>query len=354
MRNLKKFLALVLAMMMAFSLMVTANATTTGTQYGDADGVTEAFEEAVDVLTGMGVYSGDNGNFKPAANITRAEVAALIYRLATGDVTDAQANLYAEYGNFPDVPHDAWYAGYVGYCANAGYIKGRPNGNFDPSGNVTGYEALAMILRAIGYDKNGEFTGSTWTTEVSALSQQLGILTNVKTTQYGGTLYLAARRDVVADLLFQADAYVPMVVYTPAFGYQPYGMVNGGSGSLIGTTQTPNPTLGNRIFGLTYTGTANDKASACLSCWATSRPARARASPSWATPAPPPSTLTARPSASRFLTAPTPGGPRLTRALPTAPTRPPTPLRPPIPRTQFWATTSPTPWIPASTCSATS
>ena len=261
MRNLKKFLALVLAMMMAFSLMVTANATTTGTQYGDADGVTEAFEEAVDVLTGMGVYSGDNGNFKPAANITRAEVAALIYRLATGDVTDAQANLYAEYGNFPDVPHDAWYAGYVGYCANAGYIKGRPNGNFDPSGNVTGYEALAMILRAIGYDKNGEFTGSTWQTEVSALSQQLGILTNVKTTQYGGTLYLAARRDVVADLLFQADAYVPMVVYTPAFGYQPYGMVNGGSGSLIGTTQTPNPTLGNRIFGLTYTGTANDKAS---------------------------------------------------------------------------------------------
>ena len=250
MRNLKKFLALVLAMMMAFSLMVTANATTTGTQYGDADGVTEAFEEAVDVLTGMGVYSGDNGNFKPAANITRAEVAALIYRLATGDVTDAQAHLYAEYGNFTDVPHDAWYAGYVGYCANAGYIKGRPNGNFDPSGNVTGYEALAMILRAIGYDKNGEFTGSTWQTEVSALSQQLGILTNVKTTQYGGTLYLAARRDVVADLLFQADAYVPMVVYTPAFGYQPYGMVNGNSGSLIGTTTTPNPTLGKRIFGL--------------------------------------------------------------------------------------------------------
>ena len=80
MRNLKKFLALVLAMMMAFSLMVTANATTTGTQYGDADGVTEAFEEAVDVLTGMGVYSGDNGNFKPAANITRAEVAAVLQR----------------------------------------------------------------------------------------------------------------------------------------------------------------------------------------------------------------------------------------------------------------------------------
>ena len=250
MRNLKKLLALVLAMMMALSLMVTANAANPVRDYPDIDQADEAFEEAIDVLTGMKVYSGDNGNFKPASTITRAEVAALIYRLATGDVDDSQAGLYAIYGNFPDVPHDAWYAGYVGYCANAGYIKGRPNGNFDPSGNVTGYEALAMILRAIGYDKNGEFTGATWQTEVSALSQQLGILDNVKTTQYGGTLYLAARRDVVADLLFRADAYVNMVKYTPAFGYQPYGDVNGNNtGNLTGGVA--NNTLGWKVFGLT-------------------------------------------------------------------------------------------------------
>ena len=249
MRNLKKLLALVLAMMMALSLMVTANAANPVRDYPDIDQADEAFEEAIDVLTGMKVYSGDNGNFKPASTITRAEVAALIYRLATGDVDDSQAGLYAIYGNFPDVPHDAWYAGYVGYCANAGYIKGRPNGNFDPSGNVTGYEALAMILRAIGYDKNGEFTGATWQTEVSALSQQLGILDNVKTTQYGGTLYLAARRDVVADLLFRADAYVNMVKYTPAFGYQPYGDVNGdNTGNLTGGVA--NNTLGWKVFGL--------------------------------------------------------------------------------------------------------
>ena len=35
MRNLKKFLALILAMVMAFSLMVTANAAHVGTQYSD-------------------------------------------------------------------------------------------------------------------------------------------------------------------------------------------------------------------------------------------------------------------------------------------------------------------------------
>ncbi|MCI8697548.1 MAG: hypothetical protein HFF29_00345, partial [Oscillospiraceae bacterium] len=135
---------------------------------------------------------------------------------------------------------------------NAGYIKGH-GGYFNPYDSVTGYEALAMILRAIGYDKNGEFTGATWETNVSALATQLGILKNIKTTHYGNTLYLASRRDVVAELLFQADAKVPMVIYTPAFGYQPYGMTdpNGGTGSLVGGGDSKtNPTLGERVFGL--------------------------------------------------------------------------------------------------------
>ena len=78
MRNLKKLLALVLAMMMALSLMVTANAANPVRDYPDIDQADEAFEEAIDVLTGMKVYSGDNGNLKPASTITRAEGAVLI------------------------------------------------------------------------------------------------------------------------------------------------------------------------------------------------------------------------------------------------------------------------------------
>ena len=244
MRNLKKFLALVMAMVMAFSLMLSASAANTVKTFGDADQITEAFVEATDVLTGMKVFQGDEGGFRPADTITRAEVAALIYRLATGDVDDVRSGAYANYGNFTDVAESDWFAGYVGYCANAGYIKGKTPTTFDPYASVTGYEALAMILRAIGYDKNGEFTGATWETNVSALATQLGILTNIKTTHYGNTLYLASRRDVVAELLFQADAKVNMVNYTPAFGYQPYGDEGGVTGS------EKNPTLGEKIFGL--------------------------------------------------------------------------------------------------------
>ena len=219
MRNLKKFLALVMAMVMAFSLMLSASAANPVKTFGDADQITEAFVEAADVLTGMKVFQGDEGGFRPGDNITRAEVAALIYRLATGDTGTEKMDLYTTTHPFTDVGADDWFAGYVGYCWNAGYIKGTTNTTFNPYDSVTGYETLAMVLRAMGYDKNNEFTGAQWIVNVSATATQRGLLEDVKTTHYGNTLHLASRRDVVASILFQA-AQKTRVVYTPAFGYQ--------------------------------------------------------------------------------------------------------------------------------------
>ena len=246
MRNLKKFLALVMAMVMAFSLMVSANAASKYDQvkeWTDKDQVTEEFVEAVDVLSGMKVFQGDEDGFRPGSTITRAETAALIYRLATGDVENVRAGLYANYGNFADVAESDWFAGYVGYCANAGYIKGKTATTFDPYASVTGYEALAMILRAVGYDKNGEFTGPTWQTNVSALGTRLGVLDDVKTSDYANTLHLASRRDVVASILF-ACANIPTVTYTPSLGYETNKLTDGTSDGLNGRT------LGKVYFGL--------------------------------------------------------------------------------------------------------
>ena len=157
MRNLKKILALVLALVMSLSLMATAGAA----DFSDKDQISDKYSDAVTVLNGLEVFKGyDNGaRFEPQGDITRAEVAAIIYRIATGDVSDTQKDIYSTWGLFTDVADGSWYAGYVNYCANAGYIKGRGNKIFDPNGKVTGYEALAMILRAIGYDKNNEFSG---------------------------------------------------------------------------------------------------------------------------------------------------------------------------------------------------
>ena len=80
--------------------------------------------------------------------------------------------------------------------------------------NVTGYQVLAMILRAVGYDANDEFTGSGWEIRTASTAQQLGMLDNVQEA----TLGQPATRELVAELIFQA-LNVNMVKYMPAVGY---------------------------------------------------------------------------------------------------------------------------------------
>ena len=235
---MKKLLAMVLALVMTLSLAVSANAA-----FKDADKVSDTYEEAVAVLNGMGVFKGyEDGSFQPQGDITRAEVAAIVYRVYTQDVKDAKASLYATYNKFSDMTGAGWAAGYIGYCANAELVKGYPNGTFQPSGKVTGYEVLAMILRAIGYDKNGEFSGADWALHVAQTAQQAHVLDNVK----GVDLNAPATRELVAELLFRAIADAPMVTYTAAFGYQTVSF----NGKKDGKIFEENETLGHKNFDL--------------------------------------------------------------------------------------------------------
>ena len=221
---MKKLLAMVLALVMTLSLAVSANA------FKDDKSISDDYAEAVAVLNGMGVFKGyEDGSFKPEGNITRAEVATIVYRIYTADVAkNDKSGLYATYNKFSDMAGASWAAGYIGYCANASLVKGYPDGTFKPSGKVTGYEVLAMILRAVGYDKNNEFSGADWALHVAQTAQQLGILDNVaKTTD----LNAPASRELVAELLFQGIQKA-QVTYTPAFGYVTDKVINTKTNSL--------------------------------------------------------------------------------------------------------------------------
>ncbi|MBR5534918.1 MAG: S-layer homology domain-containing protein, partial [Ruminiclostridium sp.] len=213
MRNLKKVLALVLAMAMSLSLAVTA-----GAAFKDESEFSAEYVTAAEALTNLGVLWGyEDGSFNPQGDITRAETAALIYRMTTGDVTDANKGNYTNMTNgFDDVKNTDWFAGYVNFCANAEYVAGYGDGKFGPQDKVTGYQTLAMILRAVGFDKPDEFTGADWEVKTASFAQKLGILDNVKGSEKLGE---PASRELVAELLFQAMATVDLVHYAPFFGY---------------------------------------------------------------------------------------------------------------------------------------
>ena len=213
MRNLKKILALVLALVMSLSLMATASAA----DFKDADSISENYKTAVEVLEGLKVFKGyaEDNTFRPQGDITRAEVAAIIYRIATGDAEDKQAAIYTDMTtSFTDLNQAQWARGYVNYCHNAQIIKGESATKFNPSGKISGYATLAMILRAMGYGKNGEFEGKGWEYQTAAKAKEIGLIDNVIEAQLGS----AAPRELVAEILFRA-LLTETVTYTALTGY---------------------------------------------------------------------------------------------------------------------------------------
>ena len=233
-RPQKKVLSLVLCVAMLLSVMVMG---TGAASFTDQDEFSDNYAEAAEVLTGMGIIQGyDDGSFLPQRNINRAQVATMIYRAATGDVTDSKISQFVGEDLFDDVNADDWFAGYVNYCGNAEYIKGFTPDTFGPYKQVTGYQVLAMILRAVGYDENDEYTGDQWTLRVAATAREQGLLDNLNPDT---NLAEPATRELVAQLIFEA-IQIDTVRYSPAAGaYRP--------------STTPASSLGEQVFDLAVT-----------------------------------------------------------------------------------------------------
>jgi len=213
MRNLKKALALVLAMAMSLSLAVTA-----GAAYKDGDKISAEYEVAVEVASQLGILEGfEDGTYGPQKNLTRAQLATMTYRLATGDVEDKYTADFAggAAAAFTDTAATAWYAGYVGYAADAGYLKGVGEGLYKPNSAMTGYQALAAFLRVVGYNQPGQFTGADWTVQVAMIANEIGALKGIE----GVDLNAAISREVAAQIIYNV-LFAQNVDYTPAFGYQ--------------------------------------------------------------------------------------------------------------------------------------
>jgi hypothetical protein len=140
----------------------------TNADYSDADDI--SLEEAVDVMSAVGVFQGSDGKFSPKENLTREQAAKLIAYL---DLGESAAEALPALKAFDDVEASRWSAKYIAYCQDAGYIAGVGNGKFNPTGELTGYAFGKMVLCVLGYDAEIEsFTGSSWTLNVAKLMEK--------------------------------------------------------------------------------------------------------------------------------------------------------------------------------------
>ena len=93
-----------------------------------------------------------NGEVRPQNSITRAEVAAIFFRLLEDDVRDAN---YTRQNKFTDVSNDAWYCSAVSTLSAMGIISGYPDATFRPNASITRAEFAAIATR---FDVNGDKT----------------------------------------------------------------------------------------------------------------------------------------------------------------------------------------------------
>ena len=95
------------------------------------------------------VYGYPDGRVGPLNNITRAEVAAIFYRLLRKDIRMESQTVE---NSFDDVPADAWYVTEVSTLARLGVFVGQAPGIFAPDSAISRAEFATVCAR---FDQSG-------------------------------------------------------------------------------------------------------------------------------------------------------------------------------------------------------
>ena len=197
MRNLKRALSLVLAVVMVIGLMVVGASAVSYNDFSDRGEIVN--KDAVSMLTTLEIIEGKpDGSYAPGENVDRAQMAKMISVMLSNNQNCDDLYMNVNSG-LTDISAN-WAKGYINYCYTLGVIAGRGNGTFDPSANVTAVEAAKMLLTALGYEAEIEgLVGDDWALNTAALAHELGIFRN-----FDKDVSAPLNRDDAALLIYNA------------------------------------------------------------------------------------------------------------------------------------------------------
>lgn len=180
MKNLKKVLALVLAVVMIMSVVTVASAKT----YKDADKEAyKTYADAIDALSSLKILDGfEDGEFKADRTFNRAQAAkivAIVHNAATNGKIKDQTAISALYSNaqnpFVDC-NTSWALPYINYCRITGLADGMTATTYAPKRELTGVQWLKLMLTTLNFDTAKEgYTGTGWDVNVLNRANEVGL-----------------------------------------------------------------------------------------------------------------------------------------------------------------------------------
>lgn len=121
----------------------------------------------------------EDGTVRPGANITRAEVATIFFRLLTDETRESY---WSQSSGFTDVASGAWYNNAVSTLTRAGILDGYEDGSFRPNASITRAEftkiAVSFFKHAGGASSNpfNDVPDSAWYAEFIKAAAELGLI----------------------------------------------------------------------------------------------------------------------------------------------------------------------------------
>ncbi len=93
-----------------------------------------------------------NGGVQPQAQITRAEVATIFFRMLT---EESRTEYWSRENPFSDVSGNSWYNNAISTLYKSGVVDGYPDGSFRPNSPITRAEFAVVATRF--YEASGEY-----------------------------------------------------------------------------------------------------------------------------------------------------------------------------------------------------
>lgn len=156
--------------------------------------------ESIEFISNKGLITGyEDGTFKSAKTITRAEAAVIVnnYLLKEGKLTEEYDS-----NDFTDVPANAWYTQAVNNTNHAGVFTGDGKGHFNPNATLTRAEMVSIFNRVEGYEVKANYQFSDvlptdWYAEDVMIAYSNGIINGIE--QPNGNVIFKGRGQVTRE-----------------------------------------------------------------------------------------------------------------------------------------------------------